>query len=261
MNSRRSFLIAVVVIAVDAHAADQATLSFPEPQPAGFAGTELAIPVRIENLWEVAMDAKFSTRVWQMSSATLVPLGDAVPWWEGRTEAGKSVDAIAKIALPDFRAATRLRLQVLAADGTPAGKVDVTAIPRDWLRGEIAALPMPPALYDPASRIAPAFAKLGIGTAPVRDVADFANVRASVVMIVSPKEQIESLAADAQRLVTRGVGVVFIQPVEAAAQDAIVRGVLAPATDLAESAPAQFRLAQWLREALKRKQPPTSTNP
>ena len=247
-----------LALAAVAHAADQAAVNFPEPQPVGFAGTELAVPVRIENRGEAAMDAKFSTRLWQMSSATLVPLGEAVPWWEGRIEAGKSADAIAKIALPDFRSATRLRLQVLAADGSPAGKVDVTAIPRDWLRGEIAALPAPPTLYDPGSRIASAFAKLGIETVPVREAADLANVRASLVVIVSPQEQIESLTAAAQRLVARGVGVAFIQTVETTAKDAMI---LAPGTDLADSAPAQFRLVQSLREALKRKQTPTPTSP
>ncbi len=204
------------------------------------------------------MDAKFSTRLWQMSSATLVPLGEAVPWWEGRIEAGKSADAIAKIALPDFRAATRLRLQVLAVDGTPAGKVDVTTIPRDWLRGEIASLPAPPALYDPGSRIAPAFAKLGLEMVPVREAADFTNVRASLVIIVSPKEQIESLTVAAQHLAARGIGVVFIQPVETTAKDAMI---LPPGTNFADSAPAQFQLVRWLREALKRKQTPTPANP
>ena len=251
----------LLALAVTARASDQATVSFPEPQPVGFAGTELAIPVRIENRGEAAIDAKFFTRLWQISSATLVPLEEAVPWWDGRIEAEKSADASAKIALPDFRTATRLRLQVLAADGTAAGKVDVTAIPLDWLRGEIAALPVLPALYDPGSRIAPAFAKLGIETSPVREAADFSNVRASLVIIVSPNEQIESLTADAQRLIGRGVGVVFIQPVEPVAKDAILRGVLAPGTDFAESAPAHFRLVQRLREALKRKQPPTPTSP
>ena len=261
MNTPRVFLFLTAALVISAHAADPATVSFPEPQPAGFAGTEIAVSVRIENRGDAAIVSKFSARLWQMSSATLVPLGDALPLWDGRIEAGKSADAVAKIALPDFRAATRLRLQVLAADGTPAGKVDVTVIPRDWLRGEIAALPAPPALYDPASRIAPAFAKLGIETVPLRETADFANVRAGLVVIVSPKEQIESLTADARRLIARGVGVVFIQPVEVQAKDAMVRGVLPPDTDFAESASAQFRLVQWLREALKRKQPPTPTAP
>lgn len=238
--------------------ANQATISFPDPQPVGFTGTELAIPVRIENPGEAAVDAKFSTRVWQISSATLVPLDEAVPWWSGRVEAGKLADGVVKIALPDFRVATRLRLQVLAEDGTLAGKVDVTAIPRDWLRGEIAGLPVPPALYDPAGRLAPAFAKLGIEAVPLREVGDFGNVRASVAILVFPKEQTEALATAAKNLAARGIGIVSVQTVETAEKDAML---LAPGTDFADSAPAQFLLVQKLREALKRKQQPTTASP
>lgn len=232
----RPTALTLAMFPVYALAADQATISFPEPPPAGFTGTELVIPVRIGNPGTAAINAKFSTRLWQMSSATLVPLGDAIPWWNGRIEAGKSDDANAKIALPDFRAATRLRLQVLAADGTPAGTVDVTAIPRDWLRDEIATLPAPPALYDPQSRIAPAFAKLGI---KANQVDDLANVRGSVVIIVPPPEKSESMEAEKQSLATRGIGVVFI----------------APDIDLAASAPTQLQLVHGLRDALKRKPP------
>ena len=188
MNGTRAFTITIMLILARSDSfADQGSIGFPELPPAGFAGAELAIPVRIDNRGDAVINAKFSTRVWQMSSATLVPLGKAQPWWTGRIEARKSADAVAKIALPDFRTATRLRLQVLAEDGTPAGKAEVIAIPRDWLRGEIAALPMPPALYDPASRLAPAFAKLGIEAAPLREVGDFGNVRASVAIVVFSK--------------------------------------------------------------------------
>ncbi len=243
-----------------ASAAEPLFISFPELLPVGFSGSEIAVDARIENRGDAAVEAKFSTRLWQMSSATLVPLSEAQAWWSGRVEAGKSVDVIAKIALPECKAATRFRLQVLAADGTLAAKVDATAIPRDWLRGQFATLAAPPALYDPAERIAPAFAKLGIETAAVRATNDLANLRAPVAIVVSPKDQTQSLAA-AERLAARGVGVVFIDEVETAEKGAMVRGVLAPGVDLAESASAQFRLAQWLREALKRKQTQNTTNP
>ena len=258
MKARATLPAVFVALAAAACAGDPLTVSFPEPPPAGFAGAELIIPVRIENRGAAAIDAKFSTRLWQMSSATLVPLGEAVPWWRGRIEAGKLADGGVKIVLPDFRTAIRLRLQVLAEDGTLAGKVDVTAIPRDWLRGEIAALPAPPALYDPANRIALAFTKLGIEATPLREVDDFASVRTSVAIVVLLKEPGEPLTAAAQRLATRGVGIVFVQTVETVAKDAML---LAPGTDFADSAPAQFLLVQKLRDALKRKQPPTTASP
>ena len=249
---------ALGLIAV-ASAADTPMVIFPEPQPAGFAGSDIAIKVRIENPGQAAIDGKLFTRLWQLSSATLVPLGEAMPWWDGRIEAGKSVDATARIALPAFRTATRLRLQLLAADGAPAGKLDVTAIPRDWLRGEIAALPAPPALYDPQGRLAPAFAKLGIEATILNETAEFARITSSLVILVFQSET-EVLSAASQRLIARGVGVVWIQESQTPGESAMVRGIIPLGTDLATSAPAQFRLVQWMREALRRKQSHRTTN-
>ncbi len=243
-------------LSASASAAELLSISFREPGSVGFAGSEIAVDVRIESRGSAVVETKFSTRLWQMSSATLVPLGEAAAWWNGRVEGGAVVNASVKIAVPEFRAATRLRLQILDADRAQVARCEVVAIPRTWLRDELAALPAPPALYDPQKLIAPAFTKLGIEFAAVRDAEGLAAFTGPVVIVVSPDG---SLAESAQKIAARGRGVVLVGEVGEKLRATLAGGTFAKDTDFSESAPAQFQLMQWLREALRRKPPPTDT--
>ena len=249
-------MLALAAGAFVARAADEVRVSFPGPVSAAFCAAEIVVPVRIENRGGAAVETKFFTRLWQMSSATLVPLGEAAAWWNGRVEAGAVVSESVKIAVPEFRAATRLRLQILDADRSPVARFEWVAIPRKWLHDELAALPALPALYDPQKLIAPAFAKLGIEFATVPDAEGLAALTGPVVIVVSRDGL---LAESAQRLAARGRGVVFVGEAGEKLRATLAGGTFAKDTDFSESASAQFQLMQWLREALRRKQQPVNT--
>jgi hypothetical protein len=256
-------LFAFVGFGAQVSAADL-EVSFPNPPIASFTGEEIAVPVRIKNRGGSALDAEFFTRLWQMSSATLVPLGEMVPWWNGRVEAGAALVAHAKIAVPEFRAATRMRLQILDADRAPAARVEFVAIPRKWLHDELAALGAPPGLCDPQQRLAPAFRKLDIEAAPARDLEQLAALTGRVVLIIPPEDQIATVVEAAQRLAARGCAIVLIGDMEEKWRSLFAGGVIPKDIDFSESAPAQLKLGQWIREAVRRKQqnavqPPANT--
>jgi hypothetical protein len=98
-----------------------------------FAGVASTIEVTIRNRGSVALDSEFSTRLFQVSSATRLPVGGSQVWKRLQILPEQTILESVPVHLPDVRAITQFQVQMLAAD-KPAGQCTVVGCPRDLIR-------------------------------------------------------------------------------------------------------------------------------
>jgi hypothetical protein len=133
-----------------------------EPQ-ACFGGERRTIRIFVRNSGAGSEEKTLRTRVYQASSSTIMPLGEAQPWKKLTVLGGQTLLESATVNFPEVRAATRFYVRWLDDGGKSIGQTRVTVYPAKLLK-ELTVLSgeKPFGIFDPQERITPLLKRLEI---------------------------------------------------------------------------------------------------
>ncbi len=120
-----------------------------------FAGGPAKAALILRNPDGDRREQELSIRIFQLSSATAMPIGERQPWKKVQMLGGQTVIGSVPVTLPEIRAATFFRIEVSSPDGVVA-RLPILACPRDLLQ-RLAAFggETPVGIYDPEARLKP----------------------------------------------------------------------------------------------------------
>ena len=265
----RSLLAALLLTALPLPLAAQLTVSAEAGTQVVFAGEPAAITVLIGNGGPAAVKGPVFTRLFQLSSATKIPLGEKQPWKELEVLAGQTVSEKLELTFPALAEPALYRVEFATAAGDPLGALPVRACPRNVLQtlarwsGE-----RPVGVLDAGGKLGDLLKKNGLTTADLtgENAADFHGPLAilrSADGTAADKERLRTIAAT---LAQHGVPVLWLQPAPAGTErETRTVGKGASVCELAlrdfdrleNSAAAQMRLLESARFLLF----PTHENP
>ena len=129
-----------------------------------FADEAQAIGVWFRNSTATNAEVALHFRVFQASSATVLPIGDLHSWKTLPVLAGQTVVESWAVKLPAVRVDTRFFVRWLDERGNALGATEVIAVPRDLLR-ELKSLAgdRPLGVFDPQDYLRPLLRRLGVG--------------------------------------------------------------------------------------------------
>ena len=180
-----------------------------------FAGQPSAIQVTLRNLGPDEVHTEFSTRLFQVSSTTTMPVGGPQPWKRIQALAGQTIVESVPVSLPEVRVITPFRLQILAGEKSVA-QYTIVACPPDLLK-QLPAITggKPVGIFDPEGRLSPVFNKTGAASVVI-DIGDNDPSDDYALAILgpfsSPDKVPADLAARAHELAKRNVTVIALLP-------------------------------------------------
>lgn len=217
------------------------------PPPAVFAGKAQVMRVAIRNPGAKTVELDATLRLFQATSGSVVPLGEARPWKKLQVLPKQTVLEDIPVTLPAVRAATRFRL-----DCPGLGRVMVTGYPEDLLKGLTGlAGGQPIAVVDPDNKL--------------KSLLQQSKVEFADYEVETPESRLAVVWSTASSLpepiltrVKRGLAVVWIRPqkISVAALVRLEAGtvMMVPAASvaaLAESPLAQMNLLHCAELALQ----------
>jgi hypothetical protein len=219
----------------------------PDEQPqVVLAGAPQTIRLIVRNPGDKPLDAVVSTRLFQATSVSAVPLGPAQPWKTLQVLPGQTIIETAVLTLPEVRTMTRFLVQ-----WGDLGRTPVLVCPGDLLK-ELLKLAgeYPPGVFDPDDHLKPV---LKLARVKYTDFeTEPGDCRLALVWTKAGSLP-DSVATRAKK----GMGVVWIRPHKSPAayavhyEDGIV--VIVPQagmTALADSPLAQLNLIRFAELAL-----------
>ena len=235
-----------------------------EPQRV-FAGEARRIAVVFHNPSGSPADADLRTRLYQASSATAIPLGEA-PWKRLAVLPGQTLLESATITFPAAKAETRFLVQWLEGTNRLAGTTEVLVYPADLLKDlKPLAGEEPLGVLDPQNQLKPLLKAV---TAEFQDLEDtglehYLGKLAIIGPFQSKAQMREELGHKIKKIAERGIAVVWIQPPPEQRQElkpsfytvpegkgAVVVVQASLLANLADNPQAQLNLIQFARLAL-----------
>ena len=271
----RSVVAALLLIASHLPLAAQLTVS-PEPEmPVVFSGEPAAIAVLLGNGGREAVKGVVSTRIFQLSSATKIPLGERQPWKELEVLAGQTVREKLELTFPALAEPAFYRIEFATAAGDPLGAVPVRACPRNALQTLARwSGTQPVGLRDTGGTLDDLLKKNGVPTSDLSGEAAAAEFRGPFAILRSADgtaAEKERLRGISDALARRGVAVLWLQPAPGGIErETRTVGKSGPVCELAlrdfdrleNSAAAQMRLLESARFLLfPTHEPPAKSDP
>jgi hypothetical protein len=166
-----------------------------------FAAGPQEVRVTLHNPGSQTAEADIQTRLFQLTQASAVPIGDVRPWKKMQVLPRQTVLETVTIPFPEVRAATRFRLELVGI-----GRTEVLAYPPDLLkRLQTLAGDPPLGVFDPDRQLKPLLKRAGV------NVADFeiepTNCRLALVW-----SSAENLPDSVVSRVKTGMAAVWIRP-------------------------------------------------
>jgi hypothetical protein len=271
-NPWLSLLICLATLSSSAAHAQLQVLPAAEPLDV-FAVKQQALPIRLHNAGASPVEAAIRSRVYQASSATAAPLGEA-SWKTLAVLPGQTVLESVNFTFPPVRAETRFLVQWLDGTNKIIGVTEVLVYPPDLLK-ELKPLAgdVPLGVLDPQNQLKPL---LKAAAVEFQDLADtgLENYHGKLAIIgpfQSRRQMRESLLNSLKALARKGAAVVWLQPPPEKRQElkptfytalegkgAVVVVQAGLVADLAEKPPAQLNLIQLARLALHPEPPQLS---
>ena len=218
----------------------------PDDQPqAVFAGKPQAVRLVIHNKADKQVDLECTTRLFQATAATAVPVGEAQPWKALHVLPGQTIIETATFTFPVVRAASKFLVQ-----WGELGRTPVFVYPDDLLKSlSKLAGDNPLGVFDPDNQLKPALKHAGV------KYADFEiETEDCRFALVWTARLPETVAAH----IKKGMGVVWIRPTKAPVayadrREAGIVVVVPPATlaGLAESPSPQLNLLRFAELAVQ----------
>lgn len=193
----------------------QLTLN-PEPGiQAAFCAEPVKLKVGFSNPKNEVTKTPLRTRVYQKSSATLMPVGEIQPWKEVRLLEGQSVIETVSITFPEIKAPTRFQVHVLG-EQTLIGKVEVDVYPPNLLK-QISLLlgESKLAIFDPQNHLKPSFVKAGIAFEDLQSGTelDVFQGKLAIFNLTPPTQRpSQEFEAHVHQIIKRGIAVIWIRP-------------------------------------------------
>ena len=127
-----------------------------EPSPVAFAKAGQNVLTAFSNSTNTEVDVELSTRIFLLSSATAVPLGEARPWKRLKVLPGQTILEKLTVDFPDVKVPTRFRIQCIKGTSDKIGQLDVTAYPDNLLKSlQTLADGKPVGILDPGHLLIP----------------------------------------------------------------------------------------------------------
>lgn len=264
MKTQHTFLLGLAIAGLAS--ATQAALELvPGDKPAGvFAGEARNVSVSFSNTSSENFEAEIRARIFQTSSATVVPVGEAV-WKRLRVLPGQIVLESARLGFPAVKAETRFLVQWLENTNV-LGKTEVFVYPTNLL-AELKSLLGGGTLgvLDPNDELKPLLRQNGV---PFVDLGqstleEFSGRLAILGPFRSKAQLPEDVARRSRAMAKNGVAVVWLQPppdpraslqpsfyTVPSGSNAIVVAQSSLVARLSENPQSQQRLVQLCRQAL-----------
>jgi hypothetical protein len=129
--------------------------------PAVFATRPQNIRVTLRNVGDTTVTSDVQILLFQLTSATTVPIGNARPWKKIQILPRQTVLETLPLEFPAVRSSSRFRIELPGI-----GSVEVTAYPRDLLqRLNMLAGDQPLGVFDPAGQMKPLLKQVGVNVA------------------------------------------------------------------------------------------------
>lgn len=177
-------------------------------------------PQQIPVLWRNATDknvkVSLQTRLFQASSATVMPVAAAAPWKTMEVLAGQTVLENVPVTLPAVRTTTTFELRFLDEAATESGKIQIRAYPDGMLK-ELAGLDETNsfAVLDPDNLLKPELSKCNVSFEDLEENAGFDSFagRLAIIGPFSNKDSVpDNLKKRIQNQSTKRRAIVWIQP-------------------------------------------------
>jgi hypothetical protein len=173
------------------------------------------LELRVSNRSDRTQEAPLSTRLFQLSSATLMPAGDVRPWKKLTLLPHQTVVEHVQVAWPDVRAETRFEIRFFDQANERLGQIIVTVYPTNLLK-QLASLARDKTigLFDPANELAPLLRAFGMEVANLEEVGftRFSGNLAIVAPIAADNPSTRELHEQVLALVKQGANVIWIVP-------------------------------------------------
>jgi len=218
----------------------------PDDQPqAVFAGKPQTVRLVMHNKGDKQIDADVTTRLFQTTAATVVPVGEAQPWETVHVLPGQTVIETATFKFPAVRVATRFLVQ-----WGELGRTPVVVYPDDLLKGlSKLAGEKPLGVFDPENKLKPVLKQAGVKCADFEIETE--DCRLAIVWAARLPESVSTR-------VKKGLGAVWIRPMKSPVAYAVrqAAGILVtvpPSTlaALTDSPQSQVNLLRFAELALQ----------
>lgn len=187
----------------------------PEDAPqAVFAGDARKIRVTFSNPTDKTVEVQIRTRLFQASSVTAMPLGQAQPWKKLQVLAGQTIIESASLSFPAVKAGTRFLVQWLDEHDKVLGPTEVTVHPPGLLK-ELKALAGERSLgvFDPRDQLKPLLKQWMVDFEDLEQTGwENFNGRLAIVGPLTPQEPAsEDMARRIKSVAKAGRAVVWIR--------------------------------------------------
>lgn len=239
-----------------------------------FSGEPATIALLVGNAGREAVKGVVSTRIFQLSSATKIPLGEKQPWKELEVLAGQTVREKLELTFPALTEPAFYRIEITGAGGDPLGAVPAQACPRNMLQTLARwSGTRPLGVRDAGGKLEDLLKKNGVVTADLtgESAADFRGPLAILRNADAAAAEKERLRGIAATLAQRGVAVLWLQPAPAGIErETRTIGKDGPVCELAlrdidrleNSAAVQMRILESARFLIfKSHEPPAKPDP
>ena len=179
-----------------------------------FAGEGRRIAVQFRNPSGSPVEANVHTSLYQASSATAMPIGEA-PWMKLEVLPAQTVLESASLTFPPIKAETRFLVQWLEGTNKVVGTTEVLAYPTNLLKElEGLAGEQPLGVLDPANQLKPLLKAAAVECQDLEDTGleDYHGKLAIIGPFKTRAQMQEGLANRVKTLAGKGGGVVWIQP-------------------------------------------------
>lgn len=206
------FSLAACAVAVDA----QIELLPDETPQLVFAGHPQKIRAVFRNPKDKSAQLDLRTRLYQLSSATKMPVGEAQHWKKLEVLAGQTVIELVPVSTPAVKTATRFQVQWLDEKDKPVAQTTVSAYPDDLLKQlKTLAGEKPIGLMDPNNQIKPLLKRLAVDFEDLEVEPGWPGYQGKLA-IAGPfaleKQMGRDLGDKIAKASKEGVAVVWIQP-------------------------------------------------
>ena len=126
--------------------------------PAVFAARPQTISVTLRNPAGTTAEADVHTRLFQLTSGSVVPIGEAQPWKKIQVLPQQTVLETLPLTFPEVRTTTRFRLEL-----SGIGRTEIMVYPNDLLKQLKTLAGEPPlGVFDPEGRLKPLLKAAGV---------------------------------------------------------------------------------------------------
>jgi hypothetical protein len=149
-------LAGVLLLGFASRALAQLELLHPEQPSAVFGGGARAVQITFRNSGERPVETSLRTRLFQLSSATRMPVAEAQPWKRLTVLGGQTVLETARLKFPEVRAITKFEVRWLDDADRAAGQTPITVYPTNLLK-QLAVIvgDKLPGIFDPHEQLTP----------------------------------------------------------------------------------------------------------